>query len=175
MLLWLQITPKNIETNEQEQEQEQEQEEKWFLEPPFAVKKNNNNVSYLTCTVESYEKSKIMCLNILSMYWPGDKRETKWPGHERTREQNDQGQNDRVWKDRTPKVGTPSRPFVRGPCTIRHCDTSAMTPLPWHQTSSNSFDYQMTAEGKPTCHFFWGNLKLFFIALHLVATGFWTI
>jgi hypothetical protein len=37
MLLWLQITPKKLETNEQQQEQ-QEQEEKWFLEPPFAVK-----------------------------------------------------------------------------------------------------------------------------------------
>jgi hypothetical protein len=37
MLLWLQITPKKIETNEQQQQEEQE--EKWFLEPPFAVKK----------------------------------------------------------------------------------------------------------------------------------------
>jgi hypothetical protein len=37
MLLWLQITPKKLETNEQQQQQQQE--EKWFLEPPFAVKK----------------------------------------------------------------------------------------------------------------------------------------
>jgi hypothetical protein len=36
-LLWLQITPKKLETNEQQEQQEQ-QEEKWFLEPPFAVK-----------------------------------------------------------------------------------------------------------------------------------------
>jgi hypothetical protein len=35
MLLWLQITPKKLETNKQQQQQ---QEEKWFLEPPFAVK-----------------------------------------------------------------------------------------------------------------------------------------
>jgi hypothetical protein len=41
MLLWLQITPKKLETNEQQQQEQQvqqEQEEKWFLEPPFAVK-----------------------------------------------------------------------------------------------------------------------------------------
>jgi hypothetical protein len=37
MLLWLQITPKKLETNEQQEQQEQQQE-KWFLEPPFAVK-----------------------------------------------------------------------------------------------------------------------------------------
>jgi hypothetical protein len=39
MLLWIQISPKKLETNEQQQQQQQEQEEKWFLEPPFAVKK----------------------------------------------------------------------------------------------------------------------------------------
>jgi hypothetical protein len=36
MLLWLQITPKKLETNEQQQQQE-----KGFFEPPFAVKNRN--------------------------------------------------------------------------------------------------------------------------------------
>jgi hypothetical protein len=44
--------PKKLETNEQQQQQE----EKWFLEPPFAVKK---------CALSEYfyKMSEVICLN----------------------------------------------------------------------------------------------------------------
>jgi hypothetical protein len=51
-LLWLQITPKKLKTNEQQQ-----QEEKWFLEPPFAVKKKVARMSHQVQIVQNKPKT----------------------------------------------------------------------------------------------------------------------